>query len=133
MGVFIEPAAAVLGVTKGQTDHYVSRTQPDGARSGPGDVDLTLYSLRKYMRLATAGNPTVLTVLYAPHDAVLVTTLLGDELREMAPHIASRRASRRFVGYPFLALLGLGTHAFRGNLVAGGLPSYLGCGTAYSW
>ena len=74
MGVFIEPADAVLGIRSDQTDHYVSRTQPQGARSGPGDVDITLYSLRKYMRLATAGNPTVLTVLYAPQSAVLVST-----------------------------------------------------------
>lgn len=120
-------------MTKGQTDHYVSRTQPEGIRSGPGDTDLTLYSLRKYMRLATDGNPTVLTVLYAPQEAVLHRTDLGDGLREMAPRIASRRASCRFVGYPFLALLGLGTHAFRGYFVGSGLPSYLWCGTPISW
>ena len=78
MGVFIEPVEAVLGIRQGgQTNHYTSRTQPQGVRSGPGDTDLTLYSLRKYMHLATDGNPTVLTVLYAPQEAVLVSTDLS--------------------------------------------------------
>jgi len=51
------------------------------------------------MRLATAGNPTVLTVLYAPPEAVLVDTVLGDELRVMAPQIVSANAGWRHLGY----------------------------------
>jgi hypothetical protein len=65
MGVFVEPPERVLGLV-GPVPHYVFRTQPEGARSGPGDVDLVLYSLRKYLRLATKGNPTALLPLYAP-------------------------------------------------------------------
>lgn len=55
MGVFVEPADRVLGLGR-PANHYVYRTQPEGARSGPGDVDLVMYSLRKYLRLATKGN-----------------------------------------------------------------------------
>jgi hypothetical protein len=39
MGVFVEPPGHVLGLG-GPVDHYVYRTQPEGARSGPGDTDL---------------------------------------------------------------------------------------------
>jgi hypothetical protein len=74
-------------------------TQPEGARSGPGDTDLVIYALRKYLRLATLGNPTALLPLYAPADAVLVLTPLGEELRALAPAILSQRAIRRFLGY----------------------------------
>ncbi|QSB13405.1 nucleotidyltransferase domain-containing protein [Natronosporangium hydrolyticum] len=42
MGVFVEPPEAVIGV-RPPVDHYVYRTQPEGARSGPGDVDLVMY------------------------------------------------------------------------------------------
>src|SRR5215204_2571099 len=56
MGVFIEPPTHVVGLRR-PVEHYVFRTQPEGARSGPGDTDLVLYSLRKYLRLATKGNP----------------------------------------------------------------------------
>lgn len=98
MGVFIEPPAYVTGVLR-PFDQYVSRTKPEGVRSGPGDVDLTIYSLRKYVRLAIAGNPTILLPLYAPADALVVTTALGWELRALTPKLVSRGAGRRFLGY----------------------------------
>lgn len=98
MGVYIERPEQLMGLAN-TSEHYVSRTVPDGVRSGPGDVDLTLYSLRKFLRLATAGNPTVLTLLYAPESALHTSSLLGVELREAAPFIASRRAGHRFLGY----------------------------------
>lgn len=103
MGVFIEPSDYVLGLKRlpdGKTfDHYVWRTQPEGARSGPGDVDLTVYSLRKYLRLACRGNPTILLPLFAPEDAILVDTGLGRELRDLAPSIVSLQCGYRFLGY----------------------------------
>jgi len=98
MGVFVEPPAHVVGLRR-PVDHYVFRTQPEGMRSGPGDTDLVLYSLRKYLRLAGKGNPTALLPLFAPVEAVLVLTPLGTELRAMAPMMLSQRAVHRFLGY----------------------------------
>ncbi|HEX6360281.1 nucleotidyltransferase domain-containing protein [Actinophytocola sp.] len=98
MGVYIEPAGHVAGVL-GSEQHYVFRTQPEGARSGPGDTDLVSYSLHKYLRLAIKGNPTALLPLYAPADSVITVTPLGEELRALAPKVLSRRAVHRFLGY----------------------------------
>ena len=98
MGVFIEPPAHVVGLRK-PVEHYVYRSQLEGARSGPGDTDLVMYSLRKYLRLATKGNPTALLPLYAPPDAVLTLHPLGQELRALAPAVLSQRAVHRFLGY----------------------------------
>jgi len=98
MGVFVEPPRHVVGIGM-PFDHYVFRTQPEGARSGPGDTDLVSYSLRKYLRLATKGNPTALLPLYAPAADVVVLTELGTELRALAPAVLSQRAVRRFLGY----------------------------------
>lgn len=98
MGVYIEPPGCVVG-TDGASQHYVFRTQPEGARSGPGDTDMVSYSLHKYLRLATKGNPTALLPLYAPEEAVITTTPLGDELRALAPKVLSRAAVHRFLGY----------------------------------
>ena len=36
----------------------MQRTQPEGSRSGPGDTDRTLHSLRRFVRLAASGNPS---------------------------------------------------------------------------
>jgi predicted nucleotidyltransferase len=98
MGVFVEPADRVLGLGR-PANHYVYRTQPEGARSGPGDVDLVMYSLRKYLRLATKGNPTVLLPLYAPTEFVLKLGPLGEELRAMADVMLSQQAVHRFLGF----------------------------------
>ena len=68
-------------------------------RSGPGDLDLVAYSLRKWLRLALAGNPTVILLLFAPEEALLLSTEQGQALRELAPAIVSRRAGPRYVGY----------------------------------
>jgi uncharacterized protein len=98
MGICIEPPEYVIGLRP--FDQYIYRTKPEGHRSGPGDLDLTVYSLRKWMRLALAGNPTILLPLFVPDDAIVAMTDLGRELREMAGTvILSRQAGRRFAGY----------------------------------
>jgi predicted nucleotidyltransferase len=98
MGIFVQPPEQVLGLTP-PTEHYIFRTQPEGHRSGPGDVDLVVYSLRKYLRLAVQGNPTALLPLYAPPESLVLLTPLGEELRELAPRLLSLQAVRRFLGY----------------------------------
>src|SRR3954451_9240014 len=62
MGVCVEPREYVLGLR--QFEHFVYRTQPEGEPSGPGDLDLTIYGLRKWCRLAMRGSPTVLLLLF---------------------------------------------------------------------
>lgn len=98
MGVYVEPPEYVLGIGRHRED-YISRTQPEGVRSGPGDVDLVLYSLRKYLRLAVKGNPTALIPLYAPESDLLVTSELGWELRDSRHWFLSQEAVERFLGY----------------------------------
>jgi len=61
IGMCIEPPEYVIGLRS--FEQYLYRTQPEGSRSGPGDLDVTVYSLRKWTRLALAGNPTVLIPL----------------------------------------------------------------------
>lgn len=98
MGVYIAPPKHLLGVESVRED-YISRTQPEGVRSGPGDTDLVLYSLRKYLRLAVKGNPTALVPLFAPEESVLKIGVLGEELRTMRDLFLSREAVERFLGY----------------------------------
>jgi predicted nucleotidyltransferase len=97
MGVCIEPPDCVIGL--GQFEQWVSRTQPEGQPSGPGDLDLTIYSLRKWVRLALAGNPTVLLLLFAPVSQCRVRTEEGAELQALAPAFIARSVSGPFLGY----------------------------------
>lgn len=98
MGVYVEPPEYVLGLER-QRDDYVWRTQPEGVRSGHGDTDLIMYSLRKYLRLAIKGNPTVMLPLFAPESDLVTVTPLGQELRDMRYSFLSQQAVERFLGY----------------------------------
>ena len=106
MGVFVEPPEFLIGLRLARSgsrwtsfEHFVERTQPEGARSGPGDLDLVVYTLRKWLRLALTGNPTVLLLLFSPEDTLAVCTERGRALRELAPAIVSRHAGPRYLGY----------------------------------
>src|SRR5690606_26019385 len=70
---------------------------PEGVRSQPGDLDLTLYSLRKFCRLAAKGNPSVLILLWLP--SYIKRTELGDRLIGMRERFISQEAGKRFLGY----------------------------------
>lgn len=97
MGICFEPPEYVIGLSP--FEQWVFRTQPEGHRSGPGDLDLTVYSARKWCSLALKGNPTVLLPLFVPEEKCTVMTILGDNLRANAWMFASKRAGAAFLGY----------------------------------
>jgi uncharacterized protein len=97
MGVCVEPPEYVLGFRR--FGHLVYRTQPEGHPSGPGDLDLVVYGLRRYCHLALKGSPTVLLPLFAEGEHLLVRTELGADLQALAPAFVSRATGRAFLGY----------------------------------
>lgn len=99
MGLCIEPASCVIGLER--FDQYQYRTQPEGVRSGAGDLDLVIYSLRKWARLAAQGNPTVLLLLFAPVEEWVITSDLdwGRRVQAAQDLFISRDAGARFIGY----------------------------------
>jgi predicted nucleotidyltransferase len=80
-------------------EHYVFRTQPEGARSGPGDLDLVIYSLVKWARLALAGNPSILLILFLPEHAIVRETPRGKALRALAPKFVTNSIFEPYLGY----------------------------------
>ncbi|HZS24211.1 MAG TPA: nucleotidyltransferase domain-containing protein [Gaiellaceae bacterium] len=97
MGICIEPPEYVVGLRR--FAQWVYRTQPEGARSGPGDTDRTVYSLRKWCRLALNGNPTVMLLLHVPEEQCSILEPPGRELRANKEWFWSRRAGRAYLGY----------------------------------
>lgn len=119
MGICVEPPEYVVGMER--FEQYIFRTQPEGHRSGPGDLDLTVYSLRKWVRLALAGNPTVLLPLFVPENEIVEIHDLGRELRARPEIVLSRDAGMRFVGYlrsQRAGMLGSRRHTNRPELIA---------------
>ncbi|HKE63385.1 MAG TPA: nucleotidyltransferase domain-containing protein [Micromonosporaceae bacterium] len=115
MGICLEPARFVTGLARvpsgvaatggtvpfQQYERHTAWDRPGGVRnrSGAGDLDVVVYSARKWARLALAGNPTVLLLLFVPDDEVVYRNEVGVELTDNADRFASRVAADRFLGY----------------------------------
>jgi len=97
MGICIEPPEYVIGLK--QFEQYVYRDKPDGVRSEKGDLDLTIYGLRKWTRLALKGNPTAIQLLFVPLSAFTHYASPGLRLRERADLFISKEAGKHFLGY----------------------------------
>lgn len=99
MGVLIEPPEYVIGNTP--FEQYIYRTQPEGVRSGKGDLDLTVYSLRKWAKLAAQGNPTVLLLGFIPEAEVVKIDLQYGEAPAMfvEKFCRTKLAAEKFLGY----------------------------------
>src|SRR5918996_1518028 len=103
MGVCIEPLAEAMALWA-PFEQFIYRSAAEragreDARSIAGDLDLTIYSLRKWMRLALKGNPTILLLLFTPDDQLVHCDSHGRELRSLAPQIISRRVQGPYLGY----------------------------------
>ncbi len=105
MGICVEPWTTVIGSKT--FGHYGFRTAEHGKTfpkgesptSGPDDLDLIVYGLRRWARLAAKGTPTVLTPLWVPDSKIEFINDFGKELRELAPMFASKSAGQQFKGY----------------------------------
>ena len=93
MGICLEPPQYVTGVARSPTgvngtgpsmvfeqyERHTAWDRPGGIanRSGAQDLDVVVYSARKWARLALAGNPTVLLVLFVPDADVVHRDVIG--------------------------------------------------------
>jgi uncharacterized protein len=138
MGICLEPSQYVTGIARvpagvdNQTatvefEQYQRHTvwdKPGGLanRSGAGDLDVVIYSARKWSRLALAGNPTVLLLLFVPTEEVVYRNEAGADLVANAHRFVSQLAADRFLGYlrtQKAAMTGeSGAHTNRPELVA---------------
>jgi hypothetical protein len=115
MGLCLEPPEFVTGLARVPNgvhgtsysvrfEQYERHTAWDkeggvAARSGAGDLDVVIYSARKWARLALAGNPTVLLVLFVPDEEIVFRNRAGEELAANAHRFVSRLAADRYLGY----------------------------------
>ena len=103
MSVCVEPLGAAMALWA-PFEQFIYRSAAeregrDDARSTAGDLDLTIYSLRKWTRLALKGNPTILLLLFTPDDQLVHCDSLGSELRALTSSIISRQVQEPFLGY----------------------------------
>lgn len=84
-GVCIEDLSKRLSIANAPFEQY-HRTEDDGV----------VYSLEKFCKLATKGNPNIVEVLFSP---VLEYTKEGNALLELRDAFWSKKAGAAFLGY----------------------------------
>lgn len=98
MSILIESPKEFIGFSA--VDTWVERTKPNGVRSEAGDVDRSIYGLRKYLRLALKGNPTILLALFVPPEFKRGNDdARGRALQALAPQIVSKQVYGPWRGY----------------------------------
>jgi hypothetical protein len=118
MGVCIEPPLYVIGLREFELyEHHTAWEREGGLRnrSGHGDLDENVYSLRKFTRLALAGNPSIITMFFVPETEIVSVSPFGRELLAQAPDVISREAAARYYGYLHAQRRGLLSHEGKGR------------------
>jgi predicted nucleotidyltransferase len=102
VGVCIEDIDAAVGFQEFEQYIYRTAAEREGKHDAPsraGDLDLTIYSLRKFLRLAMQGNPQLIQTLFVPASLCTHRDARGAQLQELASLIVSRHAGARYLGY----------------------------------
>lgn len=107
MGVVIPPPRYLIGLSR--WEHWVRDPEADG-------LDVVLYSLDKYARLALKANPNVVGLLWLRPDNVLHSSLAWDRLVRSRDAFSSKRAYHTFVGYAHSQLSKVFKGVYRGYM-----------------
>lgn len=98
-GVMVLPPSGLLG--SGAPMEQFDEHEPD---------DLVMYSLQKFVRLASECNPSIIEVLYVDEGDILHMEEEGRLLREKRDIFLSVRAFQSFTGYAMSQLNRIKTH-----------------------
>lgn len=94
-GVFVEPAEHVFGL--GEYGTFVFNSSGAAQKNQPGDVDVTLHSLRKFIRLAANGNPTIISYLFVDDPVWCSTSWAKIQINRNA--FLAKSHIKAFLGY----------------------------------
>jgi len=97
LGVFVEPPHVVF--SGGHVKSRLLHDRGNTVRASAGETDGVAYSLRHFCHLALQGNPSVLTVLFAPPQFWAMSTPEWEQVHGVADRFVSMKAAPRFRGY----------------------------------
>lgn len=107
LGVFVEHDHQVYGLQSAQTKVFrlndegtlIQMTSEKDPRSSATDVEMVFHPLRKYVSLAAAGNPAVLSTLWSTDELKVMRSAAGALLTQKRDLFLSKHAGFRHAGY----------------------------------
>lgn len=95
-GVFLPEADQIL---LGSYSESISKTTGDSnSKNSKDDIDIELYSLKKFLKMASRGDTAALELLFTPDDMILEKDPLWDEILEYRDQLISSKVSA-MIGY----------------------------------
>jgi len=99
----------IKGIIVGPMDWYFA-PEPGPEQINVRGDDHVRFELRKFFRLAIAGNPTLLELLWTDPQHHLSVTPAGQRLLDARSAFLSKRVARSFAGYAMSQLKRIRTH-----------------------
>lgn len=95
--IVLEEPRHITGLDTFETKMH--HTAEDGQRSTKDDTDTTIYGLHKFVELASAGNPSILSVLFLGQESYEEISSSGQRLIDSRGLFVSKNAVKRHLGY----------------------------------
>lgn len=98
-GVFLPSTEDLLSIQKGPEELTENKKNSAGSQNEFGDIDCKFFSIQKFIRLASEGQPGQLEMLFAPKEMIIISTPEWDELKSHISSFLSKRAIVPFIGF----------------------------------
>ena len=119
-GCYVEPPERILGLDS--LVHYVWSSASAYEKNTAADIDVTMYSLRRWGELMLKGNPAILHYLYA-NGEIPTDQNVWLYIRELREHLLSKKSAQQYIGFANAQRMrltgerGMGRHGQRHDLV----------------
>lgn len=103
-GIFIPDPDYVIGLKRCDQVEFKTNPSSSGQRNSKDDKDETIYSLPKYLHLASQCNPNILEILYSPVPNLNLPHWFipfGKELVANRDRFLSQKVRKTFLGYAY--------------------------------
>lgn len=102
-GICIEPKEYFFGFAKNFEQHIQEASKGY-------EHDLVIYSFKKFAKLATDCNPTIVECLFVQDQDILFCNSYGQEIRDFRQNFLSSKAKHTFLGFAHSQLKRIKTH-----------------------
>ena len=99
VGIFIPDKEYILGLKRCEQVEFRTNPSSSGHRNSKDDIDMTLYSLPKFIKLASENNPNIVELFFIDDKHIMECTSYGKRLIESFPFFISKKAKHKFSGY----------------------------------
>ncbi len=99
VGVFVPDKEYLLGLKTCEQVEFKTNPSDSGRRNTKEDVDMTIYSLPKFIKLCSQNNPNILELLFVDDKHVLHTSPYWEEILQNKHLFVSKKVQHTFLGY----------------------------------